>query len=64
MVGITTSTTFYVCLVGIYFAAFNMTGQVIDVQGHRGCRGLLPENTVPAFIKALDLGVSTLEMIW
>ncbi len=34
----------------------------IDVQGHRGCRGLLPENTLIAFEKALDLGVTTLEM--
>lgn len=33
-----------------------------DVQGHRGCRGLMPENTIPAMIKALDLGVTTLEM--
>lgn len=34
----------------------------IDKQGHRGCRGLMPENTIPAFLKALDLGVNTLEM--
>jgi len=34
----------------------------IDVQGHRGCRGLMPENTLPAFQKAIDLGVNTLEM--
>lgn len=33
-----------------------------DKQGHRGCRGLMPENTIPAMIKALDLGVTTLEM--
>ncbi|MVM33241.1 glycerophosphodiester phosphodiesterase [Spirosoma sp. HMF4905] len=33
-----------------------------DLQGHRGCRGLMPENTIPAFLKALDLGVTTLEM--
>ncbi|MBL7851715.1 MAG: glycerophosphodiester phosphodiesterase [Cyclobacteriaceae bacterium] len=33
-----------------------------DVQGHRGCRGLRPENTVPAFLLALDSGVTTLEM--
>lgn len=33
-----------------------------DVQGHRGCRGLLPENTIPAFIQATALGVTTLEM--
>jgi glycerophosphoryl diester phosphodiesterase len=33
-----------------------------DLQGHRGCRGLLPENTWPAMEKALDLGVTTLEL--
>ena len=33
-----------------------------DWQGHRGCRGILPENTVPAFLKALDYNVKTLEM--
>ena len=33
-----------------------------DKEGHRGCRGLMPENTIPAMIKALDLGVTTLEM--
>lgn len=33
-----------------------------DVEGHRGARGLLPENTLIAFKKALDLGVTTLEM--
>jgi len=35
---------------------------VIDLQGHRGARGLLPENSIPAFLHALDLGVTTLEM--
>jgi glycerophosphoryl diester phosphodiesterase len=34
----------------------------LDVQGHRGARGLKPENTLPAFETALDLGVSTLEL--
>ena len=33
-----------------------------DVQGHRGARGLMPENTIPAFLLALDSGVATLEM--
>jgi len=23
----------------------------LDIQGHRGCRGLMPENTIPGFIK-------------
>ncbi len=39
-----------------------LTPGSFDFQGHRGCRGLLPENTIPAFLQALDLGVSTLEM--
>jgi glycerophosphoryl diester phosphodiesterase len=33
-----------------------------DIEGHRGCRGSLPENSISAFIKALELGVTTLEM--
>lgn len=33
-----------------------------DWQGHRGSRGILPENTIPAFLKALDYKVKTLEM--
>ena len=33
-----------------------------NTQGHRGCRGLMPENTIPAMLKAIDLGVHTLEM--
>jgi glycerophosphoryl diester phosphodiesterase len=33
-----------------------------DKEGHRGCRGLMPENTVPAMLKALESGVTTLEM--
>jgi glycerophosphoryl diester phosphodiesterase len=37
-------------------------GANFDKQGHRGCRGLYPENTIPAMLHALDLGVTTLEM--
>ena len=33
----------------------------LDLQGHRGARGLLPENTLPAFAAALSIGVATLE---
>jgi len=36
--------------------------QAFDVQGHRGARGLLPENSLPAFERATRLGVTTLEM--
>jgi glycerophosphoryl diester phosphodiesterase len=34
----------------------------IDLQGHRGARGLAPENTLPAFQRALEIGVTTLEL--
>ena len=34
----------------------------IDIQGHRGARGLAPENTIPAFLRAVELGVKTIEL--
>jgi glycerophosphoryl diester phosphodiesterase len=33
-----------------------------DLQGHRGARGLAPENTLGAFALALSIGVTTLEL--
>ena len=33
-----------------------------DLQGHRGARGLAPENTLAGFARALEVGVSTLEL--
>ncbi len=33
-----------------------------DVHGHRGCRGLLPENSLPAFLKAVEMGCDFLEL--
>ena len=32
-----------------------------DLQGHRGARGLRPENTLPSFEAAFDVGVSAVE---
>src|SRR5437867_3728578 len=32
-----------------------------DLQGHRGARGLKPENTLPSFEAALDVGVTSIE---
>ena len=34
----------------------------LDIQGHRGARGHLPENTLPGFERALQLGATTLEL--
>jgi glycerophosphoryl diester phosphodiesterase len=43
-----------------------LSGQIytpkFDLQGHRGARGLRPENSIPAFMMALDSGVTTIEM--
>ncbi|WP_432713450.1 glycerophosphodiester phosphodiesterase family protein [Pedobacter sp.] len=30
--------------------------------GHQGARGIMPENTIPGMLKALDLGVNVLDM--
>jgi glycerophosphoryl diester phosphodiesterase len=34
---------------------------MFELQGHRGARGLKPENTLPSFEVALDLGVTSIE---
>jgi glycerophosphoryl diester phosphodiesterase len=36
--------------------------QKLDVQGHRGGRGIMPENSIPAMIHAVKIGVRTLEL--
>lgn len=40
----------------------SLPAHALDLQGHRGARGLLPENTLPAFERALELGMTTLEL--
>ncbi len=34
----------------------------VQLHGHRGARGILPENSIPSFLKALELGVDALEL--
>jgi glycerophosphoryl diester phosphodiesterase len=51
----------------LFFAlvSCNMNKQesyLLDVQGHRGARAVYPENSIPGFIYALELGLTTLEM--
>ena len=41
---------------------YHLDAQQVDIQGHRGARGVMPENTIPAFLYALDQGVTTLEL--
>lgn len=49
-------------VLGCHLTRNHFSQNTFDVQGHRGCRGLMPENTIPAMYKAIDLGVTTLEM--
>jgi glycerophosphoryl diester phosphodiesterase len=43
-------------------AAVTSQAAAFDLQAHRGARGLAPENTLPAFARALTIGVTTLEL--
>jgi glycerophosphoryl diester phosphodiesterase len=40
----------------------SLAQRTIDLQGHRGARGLLAENTLPSFALALQMEVTTLEL--
>ncbi|HEX2539621.1 MAG TPA: glycerophosphodiester phosphodiesterase [Caldimonas sp.] len=49
-------------LVAALLAGIAAIAAAFDLQGHRGARGLEPENTLAAFERALAIGVTTLEM--
>jgi glycerophosphoryl diester phosphodiesterase len=55
-----------ICFLLSFFMTFSVSAQIytpkFDLQGHRGARGLQPENTIPAFLLALDSGVTTVEL--
>lgn len=51
-----------VLLAGIVSMAVSNATAALDLQGHRGARGLAPENTLHGFGVALAIGVSTLEL--
>ncbi|ODT35733.1 MAG: glycerophosphodiester phosphodiesterase [Niabella sp. SCN 42-15] len=56
----------FICMVFLFSCATTKNTTVslpaFDKEGHRGARGLMPENTIPAMLKGIDLGVTTLEM--
>jgi len=45
----------------IIFICNNITSQNVKIFGHRGCRGLMPENTISSFQKAIELGADGIE---
>jgi glycerophosphoryl diester phosphodiesterase len=49
----------------VFIILFNTGGAIagdLNVIGHRGAAGLLPENTMAGFKKAIELGVDTIEL--
>ena len=46
----------------VLLSQITLMAQKPIIQGHRGCRGEFPENTLPAFQHALEAGVTVLEM--
>ena len=53
---------FWLLIFPLLFYTCMPAEQKLDVQGHRGCRGHYPENSIEGFLAALEMGVSTLEM--
>ncbi|MCB9189845.1 MAG: hypothetical protein H6599_11270 [Flavobacteriales bacterium] len=55
--------TFFVLLMAISLIQIDISAQKDSTSfyGHRGCRGLYPENTLEAFEHAIDLGVDGIE---
>lgn len=46
----------------ILLAVSAVIPQTVSIEGHRGARGYLPENTIPSFIKAIEQGADTIEL--
>lgn len=54
---------FLLCILLLF--SINLSAQivrVVEIEGHRGARGLAPENTIPSFLKALEYNVETVEL--
>jgi glycerophosphoryl diester phosphodiesterase len=51
-----------VAAAGLLFFALIESLPGVEIHGHRGARGLMPENTLPSFAKALSIGVDAIEL--
>ena len=49
-------------LIALALCGATIEAHGFELQGHRGTRGLMPENTLAAFERALEIGVTTLEL--
>lgn len=55
------TTLAFLLILQLAAAAFAQA-KVVSIEGHRGARGHLPENTIASFIKAIELGADTIEL--
>lgn len=51
---------FILPIISIVLTIHTMAQETLII-GHRGCRGIMPENTIPAFQKAIELGADGIE---
>ncbi len=52
---------FFIVTAMLFSGRVNSQNQ-FDIEGHRGCRGLYPENTIVAFKEAVKLGANSIEL--
>jgi len=52
----------FVSLVSALSSCWLFNQPTLDIQGHRGARGLFPENTLIGFRKTIEMGITTLEL--
>ena len=49
-------------MIGFFSLVVAQDTMPFEIQGHRGCRGYYPENTIPACLAALKMGITTIEI--
>lgn len=53
---------FLTLILGLAAVGYGQSARQFSIEGHRGARGHLPENTIPSFIKAIEQGADTIEL--
>jgi len=56
------SMNYFVALMALTMSFSTYAQPKLDLQAHRGGRGLMPENSIPAMLHAVELGARTLEL--
>ncbi len=51
-----------IALIVLVLSVFSLPASAVQIYGHRGAAGLSPENSIPAYKTALQLGVDVIDM--